>query len=321
MKKIVTGTLLAAALALGVAGFVGCGTGTDVSGGKFGSFKSDEQVFGFSAASAATIVSAMNGGQAQALAKAKHISLAAAEVTDEATIDELNGYMMLVESLLSDGAFGFAEGASDIDGYAKKMQVTYRDLTGGTVAYTMYYNETVIDEEHEWDDGEEEIETTSRIDGILRIDGADYPMQGIAESSSEGDETESEHSLTVQLGEHSYLRVEQEIEQERGENEQEYAYSLYENGELTERSLFEYEEEKGETEIKLEQRVRGQDGGYTTQTFLFDREREHGQEYIRIRIGSKNASESYRVHIRDNGDGTSSYVYSYAGGTFERERG
>ena len=323
MKKIVVSTLLAVALGLGAIGFAGCdpaGTG-GADGDKFGSFTSTEQVYGFSAASAATVISAMNGGQAAGIAKAKNIAATpAADVTDEATISELNGYMMLVESLLSDGAFGFAESASDVDGYAKMMRVTYRDLTNNAVAYTMYYNETVIREETEYDDGEEETETTSRIDGILRIDGTDYPMQGVAESSAEGGETESEHSLTVTLGEQASLRVEQSFEQERGENEQEYAYSLYENGTLTERSLFEYEQERDETEIRLEQRVRGADGSYTTQVFYFDKETERGQELIRIRVGDRNAAATYTVRIQENADGTSSYVYSYAGGSYECRR-
>ena len=323
MKKIIAGTLLAAALGLSVVGFAGCDPASTGSadGDKFGSFTSTEQVYGFSAASAATVISAMNGGQAAGLARAKNIAVStAAEVTDEATIDELNGYMMLVESLLSDGAFGFTESASDVDGYAKMMRVTYRDLTNNTVAYTMYYNETIVEEETEYDDGEEEVETTSRIDGILRVDGTDYPMQGIAESSAEGDETESEHSLTVTLGERSSLRVEQSVEQERGENEQEYAYSLYEDGTLTERSLFEYEQEDDETEIRLEQRVRGEDGSYTTQVFYFDKETERGQELIRIRVGDRNAAATYRVSIQANEDGTTSYVYSYAGGSYECRR-
>ena len=96
MKKIIAGTLLAAALGLSVVGFAGCdpaGTGS-ADGDKFGSFTSTEQVYGFSAASAATVISAMNGGQAAGLARAKNIAVSpAAEVTDEATIDELNGYI------------------------------------------------------------------------------------------------------------------------------------------------------------------------------------------------------------------------------------
>lgn len=313
MKKLVLGIALALALSVGAAGLIGC-DGTTTASGKFGSFKSEEQVYGFSAASAATVISAMNGGQAATLAKAKHIAFTPAAVTDEETLSELNGYMMLVESLLSDGAFGFRESASDEAGYETMMRVTYKDLTGNTIGYTMYYNETVIEEEHEWDDGEEEIETTSRIDGVLRIDGTDYPMRGISESSTEGDETESEHTLTVTLGENARLVVEQEVEQERGENEQEYAYSLYENNVLTERSLFEYEQEHDETEILLQQSVRGENGQYTTQLFRFDRETEHGREFIRIRTGEGDNEKSYAVRIVENSDGTTSYEYSLTGG-------
>lgn len=42
----------------------------------------------------------MNGGAAQASLKAM------SEVTDQETVDTLNRYMMLVESMLGDGSFG-----------------------------------------------------------------------------------------------------------------------------------------------------------------------------------------------------------------------
>ena len=324
MKKLLVGILAALILALAVITAVGCGK-TSSSAGRFDELSGTDQVYGFSAASAATVISAMNGGQAAGVAAKKGMTTfrdgQTAAVTDEQTVNELNGYMMLVESLLSDGGFGFTESASDLPDYEKMMRVTYRDLPGNTIEYVMYYNETVIHEETEWDDGEEERETTSRIDGILRIDGADYAMRGVSENSSEGDETESEHELTVTLGANAYLLVEQEVEQERGENEQEYAYSLYENKTLIERSLFEYEQELGETEIKLEQRVRGENGSYTTQIFYFDRETEHGRDTIRIRVGDRNAAAAYTVSIQENADGTFSYLYEQAnGGRFTRER-
>lgn len=323
MKKIFTILVLTAALALSVAGLAGCDFDGIRNVADPGELQSDEQIFGFSAASAATVISAMNGGAAAETAAAKKLALANGEVTDEALIGELNGYMMLVESLLSEGGFGFKTSVSDTEGYDRMMSVTYRDMTGNTIEYVMYYNETVISERTERDDDifeDEETETVSRIDGIIRIDGADYPMEGVSEASTEGDETETEHRLTVTISGSSYLRVEQSAESERGEDEQEYAYSLYENGALTERSAFEYERENDETEIRLEQRVRGEDGRYTSNVFYFDKETVRGKEVILIRVGDRNASAAYTVSIRDNGDGTSDYVYSHAEGSLEYDR-
>ena len=313
MKKTTLTILLALVLALGAVGLAGC----DLDGisGKVspGEFETDEQVFGFSAASAATVISAMNGGSASEAA----LALApTGEVTDEEVLSELNDYMFLVESILADGAFGFKIVDSDLEGYTHKMTVSYKDITGAAVDYEMYYNEEVIDSETEWDDGEEETETVNRIEGILRVDGVDYPMSGFSEVSTEGDESEREHELRVDMGDGKSLVVEQEIENERDEQEQEYVYSVYDGRRLVEQSVFSFEQERDETEIELEQRVRGEDGSMTTTLFSFEKEIEHGKEVIRIDIRGNggNVRGSYIVSVETAEDGTSGYVYTKVGG-------
>ena len=313
MKKTTLTILLALVLALGAVGLAGC----DLDGisGKVspGEFETDEQVFGFSAASAATVISAMNGGSASEAA----LALApTGEVTDEEVLAELNDYMFLVESILADGAFGFEIVDSDLEGYAHKMTVSYKDITGATVDYEMYYNEEVIGSETEWDDGEEETETVNRIEGVLRVDGVDYPMSGFSEVSTEGDESEREHELRVDMGDGKSLVVEQEIENERDEQEQEYVYSVYDGRRLVEQSVFSFEQERDETEIELEQRVRGEDGSMTTTLFSFEKEIEHGKEVIRIDIRGNggNVRGSYIVSVETAEDSTSGYVYTKVGG-------
>lgn len=313
MKKTTLTILLALVLVLGAVGLAGC----DLDGlsGKVtpGEFETDEQVFGFSAASAATVISAMNGGSASEAA----LALAPmSEVTDEEVLSELNDYMFLVESILADGAFGFEIVDSDLEGYAHKMTVSYKDITGAAVDYEMYYNEEVIGSETEWDDGEEETETVNRIEGVLRVDGVDYPMSGFSEVSTEGDESEREHELRVDMGDGKSLVVEQEIENERDEQEQEYVYSVYDGRRLVEQSVFSFEQERDETEIELEQRVRGEDGSMTTTLFSFEKEIEHGKEVIRIDIRGNGGSVrgSYIVSVEAAEDGTSGYVYTKVGG-------
>ena len=319
MKKTTLIILLALVLALGAVGLAGC----DLDGitGKVspGEFETDEQVFGFSAASAATVISAMNGGSASEAA----LALApTSEVTDEAVLAELNDYMFLVESILADGAFGFEIVDSDLEGYAHKMTVSYKDITGAAVDYEMYYNEEVVSSETEWDDGEEETETVNRIEGVLRVDGVDYPMSGFSEVSADGDENEREHELRVDMGDGKSLVVEQEIENERDEQEQEYVYSVYDGRRLVEQSVFSFEQERDETEIELEQRVRGEDGSMTTTLFSFEKENEHGKEVIRIDIRGNggNVRGSYIVSVETAGDGSSGYVYTKVGGDGQQHR-
>lgn len=316
MKKAILTILAALALFALAIGFTACdGQPAGAGGNKFEQLSSTEQVYGFSAATAGTLISSMNGGSAQTLAQAKGLTRSLREtVTDEETISSLNEYMMLVESLLSDGAFRVTETASDLAEYAKKADVTYTDLLGNTLSYTMYYNEILLpdyDDDRDFGETEEEY----YIEGILVVDGEQYPMRGERETESERDESESETNFRVTLSETRTLQVQQSHEQEGNKTEQEYVYSIREGNRTIERSAFEYEQEGRETEIKLSVTKDG-----STQIFYFEKETERGEEYIRIRVGEKNAAQTYRVHIQTDADGNASYVYEYAGKQMQMER-
>lgn len=225
---------------------------------------------------------------------------------------ELDAYMALVESLLSDGGFQMQEGASDREGYETKMVVSYRDMQGKALQYELHYNSIARtdnddddDDDDDFDDRfENETEEEYGIEGVMVIDGADYAIRGERETESEGSETESETSFRVTLSDASYMLVEQSYESERNETEQEYSYSVFENGKLTERSSFEYEEEKGETELKMTSRKGGE-----SSVFYFERETVRGEEVIRIRVGSGGAAQSYYVRVQTDADGNKNYVY------------
>ena len=69
MKKLLTATILASALALTL-GISACSAGGKApSGGKFDDLTTAESVYGFSAASAGMLISAMDGGKASASVK------------------------------------------------------------------------------------------------------------------------------------------------------------------------------------------------------------------------------------------------------------
>ena len=112
----------------------GGNTGT-ADDGKFDELDTTEEIYGFSAASAGMLISAMNDGGAATA------SSAADTGTDTAKLD---GYMALVDSLLADGGFNVTAEQSDREGYAVKSTVSYRDMQGNTVTYVMYYNETLL---------------------------------------------------------------------------------------------------------------------------------------------------------------------------------
>lgn len=328
MKKALTVLGLAGALALSL-GLAACGNnGTGTGGDKFEDLTTAESVYGFSAASAGMLISAMEGGEAQSFAasyrggykggfgegnfgEGNFGSGEGAGDTQQADFSELDGYMALIESLLSDGGFGVREGASEREGYEYTMVVTWRDLAGEKLEYTMHYNRLFTrsdrddrDDRDDWDEiWEDEYEEEYALEGVLVVDGQDYPVRGTRSVEEEGNESESETELRVDLGGRTML-VEQESESEGREQEQEYVYSVYEGRRLVERSAFSYEQEEGETEIKM---LTVKDG--VTQAFYFERERVRGQERVLLRVGSGRDAKTYIVQAHTGADGQTSYTY------------
>lgn len=347
MKKIITILIIAALAAALAISLVACNTGDDGGytrpngsfnpggTGGFGELDTPEEIYGFSAASAGMLISAMDTGAASTAAENTDIPAdpgtgetpanpgagetpadpgTGTEVPSEPVVDdvtaELDGYMALVESLLSDGGFNVTTEASDREGYQVKSVVTYRDMHGNTIGYTMYYNEHLIPDYDDDDDGDrDEIEEEYYIEGIMIVDGTEYPIRGERSSESEPGESEDETEFIVTLSSTRRMVVEQSVETEDGEHEREYNYVIYEGRKVIERSTFEYEVEYGETEIEM---THLKDGVNTV--FFFDKEMRHGKEVIRIRVGSTaSPTASYIVNLVENADGTTSYTYERIG--------
>ncbi|MCD8041351.1 MAG: hypothetical protein LUF82_07535 [Clostridia bacterium] len=327
MKKILATLSIAAIMALGIGGLAACSGNNSQKG--FASLDTDTEVYGFSAASAAMIISSMNGSQtaeAQTANLAKNQLTAGTTVTDEETINTLNSYMTLVENLLGSGGYTFTEGTSDNSNYAVKLTISCGNLSGENFEYVMYYNETLVSEITEKDGTETETEQIYSVEGLIYIDGISYSLNGRKQTSTESDlfstETETEHQLTITLSETSYMKVEQEVSEEDGESEQEYKYSIYENNVLTESCSFEYEQEKGETEIEMKQSTRNANGVLETQTFYFEKETEYGKEVIKIKVGSNTSAATYTVSIETDESGNCYYVYTLNNGnTYNKNRG
>ena len=223
--------------------------------------------------------------------------------SDRPETAELDRYMALVESLLSDGGFDFSSQTSDREEYAEKTVISYKDMSGDAHDYVMYFNQTLTKSETDESDGE--TEENYSIKGVMIIDGADYEIRGERKNESEEGESETETEFVVILGENRYIRVEQSVETEDGESEQEYCYSVYENGKLVERSEFSYETEENETELKMTAFKHGK-----TQDLYYEREIEKGEEVIEIHVGDGKHGKGYIVHIEkdENGDNRYSFI-------------
>ena len=242
MKKLVTLLIIAALAAALCVSLVACNNndskGSFGGNGGFGNMDTAEEIYGFSAASAGMLISAMNEDGAAAVAAAETSEgtgdapadpalpsdpsageapsdpSAGGETPSDPVADdvtaELDGYMALVESLLSDGGFNVTTGASDIDGYQVKSVVSYRDMHGNTLGYTMYYNERLIqDYDDDDDDDRDEVEEEYRIKGIMIIDGEEYRILGERSYESEPGESENETEFTVYLSQTRRMVVEQ----------------------------------------------------------------------------------------------------------------
>lgn len=232
MKKIKTLILPALAATF----LVGCGSpsGTDFINGD----TAKESIYAFEAVTSIGLLSEAKASMnPQGLRKA--ISL------DQAFIDSLNTYLPTIESALKGESLltNTEVMASDDPNYQVKQVISYTDINMQTSTITMYYNETII-EDNDWDDDDDdwddEQEQESRIEGVVLVDGVSYRMRG--EKELEGDEYEV--NFRYILDETSYILVEQEIE--RGETE--FAYSLVQNG----REVYEYSLEIEGNEVSLE---------------------------------------------------------------------
>lgn len=177
----------------------------------------------------------------------------ASSAQEDALTGKLNGYMSLVESLLSEEAIAETP-IAPLEGYDFAMAVAYTDLQGISVRYELHYNKTFAGGEREGDEAEENY----AIDGILVADGATYPATGVYQTETEGtEESESELYFRAYLDEsrQTYLEVRQESESEtegaQTESEREFSYTLYESGRRADRISLSYEQEEGETELEM----------------------------------------------------------------------
>ena len=211
-------------------------------------FTAKNDVYALAGISTGELLSEMSGAGASSAALTS--SSAGSEYGQEASdelVAELDGYMRLVDTLINAASTEIAFDELTEGEYRYRSVTTVSSANGSTVTYTMLYNEEVIDEEIE--EGEEERET--RIEGVMQIGADEFPFEGERETEKEDGESEMELELTTYLdarGGGTYVRFKQEIEND----EQSYAYEIYENGERTDEFELEIESEDGETEISLE---------------------------------------------------------------------
>ena len=174
------------------------------------------------------------------------------------------------------------------------------------------YNGYKIDNEYNIGKNDDKTEKDYSIKGILLIGGAEYFVEGVYETENDGGESESElyFKAFTNAEKTSYIEVrqkhERETESDETEIEQEYVYSVYVDGVLTERTEIEYETEKDELELKMSITKGGE-----TETILFKGEFENGERILRARGKVNGQTVSFRVYVLNDG-----YRYVFDDGSF-----
>lgn len=317
MKKTITLILAASALTLAL-GATACNTGGISLGGTGDTPASSESVYGVSAATAGMLIQSMEADSPasrtpESMPQTPETTLPetpretpeqqptepAAPETTVSAFPELDGYMGLVDSFLNGSGYSVEVTNSDRAEYDEMMKISYSGLNGST-KYEMHYNKMLIpdfDDDDRWEDEEEE---EYALEGVLVIDGMEYPVQGVREIERERNEYESETQFRVTLENGRSVWVEQSESSEKDEHELEYSYLIRENGRVVERSSFSFEEEKGETELEMIAERNGK-----RESFSFEKETYRGREYIFLRVGSGRETKSYLVVS----DGNGGYTY------------
>ena len=311
MKKTITLILAASALILAL-GATACNTGGISLGGTNDTPASSESVYGVSAATAGMLIRSMKA-EVPSSSQTPDSTLQetpqetpepqpaepAAPETTVSVFPELDGYMGLVDSFLNGSGYSVEVTDSDRAEYDEMMKISYIGLNGST-KYEMHYNKMLIPDFDDDDRWEEEEEEEYAIEGILVVDGLEYPVQGVREIERERGEYESETEFRVMLENGRSVWVEQSESSEKDEHELEYSYLIRENGRVVERSSFSFEEEKGETELEMITEKNG-----SREMFSFEKETYRGREYIFLRVGGGRETKSYRVVS----DGSGGYTY------------
>lgn len=223
--------------------------------------------------------------------------LPSAELTEE-QIETVNGYMTLVENLLSNGNLGCVKYESDREGYAVKEVITYGDLQGNVVSYTVYYNITL---DYIEEDGEE-VEENYTLSGVMVIDGVDYVLEGHSETETEGEEVETQSYFKVVLSDGNYIIMENEQDGE----EKSLVYKFVENKKVVEKISFEYENEQDEVELEM---TVEKDGSKTT--LEFTKQSLNDATEIEVVITTDCDRAKFNILVTKDDEGNDVYRYTF----------
>lgn len=230
--------------------------------------------------------------------------------------EKFNEYFTALDSFLGEDIVKTTveENTDEKYPYETKMMISGKDINGEEEIYTMYYTETLLEENLEEED---EVEKEYQLVGVMVVEEVDYYLEG--ERTEEVDLEESETELKIRAyadisDKTSYIQMEQEHSIEDNETETEYVYSIYEDGQLIEQTAVEFELEKKnnkvETEYALEFRS-GSSKGY----YIVEREEKENIAKLKVRYNIDGKVGVFHIREIVDEEGNKKYEYSYNDGS------
>lgn len=225
---------------------------------------------------------------------------------DVAEKEEIEKYLAMMEELMaSNGGIDIVSEPSDKEEYNNKITITTKNLQNEEAVYLLYYNETVISEVEDDEDGD--VEEVKKITGIAMSNGKEYILEGETEIETENDEKEKETYFKIIEDENNYVLVKEEFEQELNESEHEYKYVVVSDGKKVSELEFSFEQELGEISVEVKEVTKDNKTSYK-----FKVVKDGNNKYIKIEIkeGSKTTKIKARV-VYDTVTNTYKYDYKY----------
>ena len=132
----------------------------------------------------------------------------------ETDIQELKDVLHQVDLiLLNDSNFEIKSYTSDKENYEYKEVVTFKNFNNEETSYTLYYSQRKETIKEDLFDDEKETKVT--INGVALLDGQEYSFKSITKTETEGREVEEEYTFTLFKDNDSYIKINQEYEEER----------------------------------------------------------------------------------------------------------
>ncbi len=238
--------------------------------------------------------------------------------------EEIHQYMRMLDGFFGDDVVK-TEVSANVDvayAYDYKLTITGKDVYGEDVVHIMYYTEKLLREEIEVDDddwfeeAEEEIERSYALEGVLVMDGVNYPMRGERSEEVENDESEAEIKIRAYLNENdfnTFVQVEQELSQERNETEREYVYSVYQSGKLVEKTSVEFETERKNDKEKAEYEVEFLSGNGRGR-YEVKRKIDQKGVFLHVNYSIDGKKGNFVIREEKGANGEVNYVYSFSDG-------